>query len=282
MNWFYLAIFSVISISIANLIQKVLASDEESDPYSYTIVFTLLAAIMTGIFAFFKGFNLPPIGEYPLNFLASSIFYGFGTVLGFKALKTLGASDNVLLTPFGSIVTIISAVIFLNERFGYLRILGAILIFIPIFLLNRSRANFKFKPGTLYALASAALFGLAVTNDAFILKRYDAISYTPVIFILPCIILIILKPSSLKRVGKFLQIKPLLNILLFTFFYSLQAVSYYLALERGAGASQMSVIFKSEIITTVLLATIFLKERKNISLKFIGALLVTVGILLLR
>jgi len=282
MDWFALAILSVVFISVANLVQRVLASDEKSDPYSYTVIFTFIAALMTGIFAAIKGFNPPPLNKYLLNFLISAVFYGFGAVLSFKALKTLRASENVLLTPVGSLVTILSAAVFLNEKFGLLRILGAILIFIPIYLLRKGQASLKFKSGIWYALGSVTLFGLAVTNDMFILRNYDAISYTPVIFLLPCLILIILRPSSLKKMRTFLQFKTLRNILIFSFFYGLQAITYYLALERGAGASRMSVIFKSEIMATVLLAAVFLKERKNMFLKLAGAIIATVGILLLR
>jgi len=280
MNWFFFALISVVSISVANLIQKTLMKNSDADPYSFTIVFTFMCAIITAVFALIKGFNPPPIKDLGYNFIISALFYGFGMVLTFKALKTLDASENILLAPLGTIVTIASAVILLNESFGLMKIIGATLIFIPIFLLSKTY-RFKFNKGIFFAACSAILFGLAVTNDAFILKTYDAVSYTPIIFLLPCIILILTKPLSLQKFKSIIISKQINSILLFSLFYSLQAITYYLALDSGSGASNLSAIFKAETMLTVILAATFLKETRNLNFKITGAISTTLGVLLL-
>lgn len=282
MGWFTLALISVASISIANLVQKVLMKDDKSDPYAYTVLFTLVATLITGIFAFIKGFTFPPVDRYPINFLLSASFYGFGAVLGFKALKILDASENALIVPLGTLVTIVSAVALLGETLSFVKVFGVILILLPIYLLNRVKKQESFRKGAFYAVGMAILFGLAVTNDAYILRSYDAISYTPVIFFLPMLILIAVRPSSIIEVKRIVLSGRIKNILIFALFYSLQAITYYLALGRGSGASRLSAVFKAETILTVLLATIFLYERKNIKLKILGAVMTTVGVLLLR
>lgn len=282
MNWYLFALISISSISVANLLQKVLMRDDDSDPYLYSIVFQFALAIITGIFAAFVGFKFPPINQYPLNFLLSACLYSLGTLLGFKALKLITASENILMAPFGALATIISAVIFLHEGFGIYRIFGSILIFIPIFLLNWEKGKIKINKGLIYAIGTNILYGLAVTNDAFILKHYDAISYTPIMSFLPGLILLLANPKIISKAKQFVNPIKIRNMFLFCFFYGIQAVTYYLALQHGADASQLSTIFKVDIITTIILATIFLKEREHLTLKFIGAILATAGILLLK
>jgi len=56
-----------------------------------------------------------------------------------------------------------------------------------------------------------------------------------------------------------------------------QAVTYYLALESGAMASQMAILFKTEIILTIILAAVFLHERSHLLRKFVATVLVLVG-----
>jgi len=157
-----------------------------------------------------------------------------------------------------------------------------ILIFIPIYLLYGGKGKFKLNKGVLYAIGMNICYGLAVTNDAFVLKHYDAISYTPVMLFLPGVILLLINPRAIKRAKDFFVWKRMKNMFLFSLFYGIQAITYYLALQFGAEASQLSTIFKAEIITTIILATIFLKEREKLGLKFIGAVLATAGVLLLK
>lgn len=71
-------------------------------------------------------------------------------------------------------------------------------------------------------------------------------------------------------------------MLFLTIFYSAQAVAYYLALQVGANASQLAPIYKSNIILTVLLAVIFLKEKENLTRKLSSAALVTIGVLMIK
>ena len=282
MNWYLLTLISVSSISIANILQRVLMKEDDSDPYFYSIVFQFAVTIITGVFAVISGFHMPPIGNYPLNFLLSTLFYSFGTLLGFKALKIISSSEDVLLSPIGAFVTVISAVVFLHDSFGWQRILGSVLILIPIYLLYRNQGKFKINIGVVYAIGMTVLYGLAVTNDAFILKHYDAISYTPVISFLPGLVLLAINPSVIKKAKYYLKPIKIRNMFLFCFFYGVQAVTYYLALQNGALASQMATIFKVEIIMTIILAAIFLKERDRLPLKFFAAVMATLGVLLLK
>jgi uncharacterized membrane protein len=72
--------------------------------------------------------------------------------------------------------------------------------------------------------------------------------------------------------------KPLI---LYCFFYGIQAITYYAALENGALASRMTVIYKSEIFITVMLAAIFLNERSNMKQKLFATVISTIGVILL-
>jgi uncharacterized membrane protein len=68
---------------------------------------------------------------------------------------------------------------------------------------------------------------------------------------------------------------------IFCFFYSIQAVTYYLAYQSGALLSQLSPVTKLSTVVTVLLGIIFLKERDNLPRKIIATILATAGGILL-
>jgi len=80
----------------------------------------------------------------------------------------------------------------------------------------------------------------------------------------------------------FSTLKLLKNTLLLAFIWSVSAIAFYLAIEKGALASQISPISQSKIILTVLLAAILLKERENLLIKVVAAFLTMAGVLLIK
>lgn len=282
MNWFFWVIVSVVTTAIANILQRVIMRAKDSDPFGTTVIFQFAAGLLTWVFALWKGFVLPPFGLYFWNFVASTLLWGLGSLMLFKAYQTLGSSEIAIISGLGAIVTIITSIFFLGESFNLSKTIGTILILISIFLVNRKKGKFVFGKGTKYALITTLFFGLAVTNDAFILRTYDAVSYTAVALLLPGVLLLVLRPGAIASFQRLRNAKFSKNMLLLSIFYSAQAIAYYVAMQMGANASQIAPISRANIILTVLLAVIFLKEKENLLLKLISALLVTGGVLLIK
>jgi uncharacterized membrane protein len=98
---------------------------------------------------------------------------------------------------------------------------------------------------------------------------------------LPGVILMLAFPRELKNVINYVKKMDFRIMLILTFFYSIQAVAFYLAYQSGAPISTLATLTKASIVLTVILAAIFLKERSNLPKKALAALMVTVGAVLL-
>lgn len=276
MTWQILLAISIVSISIANLYQRIAMKEEDSDPFAGAIIFQLLITFFTGFFAISKGINIPPL-DLLGYFAISTIFYGLGTLSYFNAIKLIEASESTILASIGSIVTVISAYFFLGERLNQNQFIGVGFILISVILIAFKK-NMTFNRGTLFSILGTTFYGLAVTNDVYILRSFDAISYTPIISLLPGLFLIAIKPSAIKSVIKAISKPAIKPLLLYCVFYSVQAITYYAALERGALASQMTMLYKLEIFLTVLLAAIFLHETDNLPKKIVSTILAFIGV----
>lgn len=256
--------------------------DDKSDPHAYSILFQLLGGAIVGVFAFSQGFVMPPISSYPLNFLLLAVLYGSGTLCLFYAYKHMEASEVTIVTSVRAIVTIISAVILLGEVFSFQKGIGTLLILASVFIISERVGKIKINKGMLYAFGMAVFFGLAITNDAFLLKHVNLYSYVTIGFILPGIFLAIVKPKKLLVLKTFLKAKTFEKMFVFTLFYAASALCFYQSINSGANASQATPILQATVIVTVILAAIFLKERDKILKKVLCAVLVTIGVLLLR
>lgn len=242
MIWSLYASISVVTLSIATLLGRVLMKEENSNPLAYAIVFQLGLALFSFILAIFFGkFELPHQGYSVLRYLMSSLLWAGATVFGLWSVKKLNASEATIIGASSSIFTIILGVLFLGS----------------------------------------VCAGVAVVNDAVILRTYEAFSYTTLMSLFPGVLLMLIFPKQITKVGELINKKSLSIMAIFCFLYAVQAITFYLAFKAKAPVSQLSPFTKSSIVLTVILAAIFLKERNNMAKKIVAALVVTAGVILL-
>lgn len=278
MAWYILAAINVISISVGTLFQKLSMTEDTSDPVAASIIFQFLLGFITLLYALIQGFHLPSLFLLPL-FIVSGSLYAIGTIAYFKAYKFIGASEVTVLGGVGVIMTIIASFVFLHDKLTLLQILGVLLILSAVVVVNFMKHQFKRNTGALLALLGTTAYGLAVVNDSYIIRHYDAVSYIPLISFVPGMLLLlryIRRIRSIIRTVRSIDI----NLIIFIILYAIQAISFYSALQAGALVLQISAISRASIILTVILATLFLKEREHILLKIIAAILTTTGVLL--
>lgn len=258
--------------------------DEKSDPFAYGLVFQLICSILVFLSAFWTGFVVPPVKELAFNFFLEAVLYAGFIIFLFKALKLIEASEVTILTATNALWTIVFSLIFLGESFGAVKLLGVLIILVSIVFVTQKekRLSFHFNQGSLYALLAAFCFGVAFVNDAFILRRSDAISYTAIAFFLPSLVILLIKPATIKKMKIFFKPELIVKMGLLGLFYSTSAITTYLAYQAGGNASQLAPIGLSRIVLTVVLAALVLNERAHLRKKIVAAVLVSIGILLLR
>lgn len=282
MSWFILALIHAFGNSFANVLRKILMKDEQNDPIASAILFQFLGTAIVAIFSFSNGFVLPPIQEYPINFIIQAVFWGLATMCVFKAYKHLEASEVTIIVALEAVVTILAAVILLKEVFNFLNIIGAILIIVSVFSISYSGGKFAVNKGVGYALLYCVFAGFAIVNDTFMLNHSEVLSYLVIGWLTPGLVIMILRPSAVKKIIPLFNLKTLARHFIFILIYVLAGLGFYYALAIGGQASQVNMISQASVVITVILATIFLKERNHLVKKFICTILVTIGVILLR
>ncbi|HVZ12483.1 MAG TPA: DMT family transporter [Patescibacteria group bacterium] len=281
MGWLYLTLLSVVITAFANILQRVLMKDDKSNPYSYAIAFHLVVTVFYFAFSSINGFSLPAFSIKFLFMPLASMLWGLGTVFLFRALKLLEISEVTIIGSTRTLVTIVGSVLFLGDTFGFQKIVGTAIMFLSVFLATNLKNGIKFNKGITYSFGMAICYGLGLVFDAFNIKSFDPISYLAIGNLMISLFLLLLFPQTVKAWKEYVNPPFLKKMLPLGILSSTQAVAYYFAIKYGP-TSQIASINLSLIIVTVLLAAILLKERDNLFKKIIAALLVTLGIFLLR
>jgi drug/metabolite transporter (DMT)-like permease len=281
MSWIFLILIGILFISISSLFQRVLLKDEQSDPFTYAIIFQLIIAILFFIYVAFTGFNLPPLKPLIPHLLLTSLLYALSNLFYFKGLKTIEVSESSILSSSKAVWTMLTATIFLGEQVDLARIAGMFLVLAGITVVSWKRRDWKLNKGHFFILTGAFFLGIAFTNDAFLLNHFEAPSYSAIAFLFPALLLLAIRPKSINKFRLFLDKKRLFRMVVASFLLGIGNLSVYYSYQRGGDASQIAPISQSSIIFVVILAFIFLKERKRFAQKVIGSLLVLIGVWLL-
>lgn len=282
MSWQILLTISITSAIGLTLLQRVLMKKEDSDPISFSIVSNLTAGLLIGIFALIKGVSIANILNVVPNLLLMAILYGLANIFIFHSLKIVEASNFTILFSTRALWSIFAAIIFLNEAFLPRQFLGTILIILGIILILLKANKLKLGKGELFVLLAAATFGSQFVNDAAILESVDVFLYTPMIFIVPSLLLWIIFPKSTKRVVALFTSPKLTKVILLGVFFAISATTYLMAYQAGRNAAQLASINQTQTVLTVIAATIILKERQDTMKKIIASILTFIGVLLVR
>lgn len=281
LNWQVLVLISAITYSLSSLLQRVLMRDDTSDPYLYSIVFQLTVGVLIFVYTLFVGFNLPNLIAFIPNLMAMTVLYALGGIALFQAFKSVDAASAGILTSTRSLWMVLGSTLMLHEVVSITRLLGALLIIMGVSLASIDKKGLAFKSGCWYGLAAGMLYGLAFVNDAFMVKHMDVPSYMVICFLIPPVVLMLLRPQTLKHVNDFASINNLGRMMLLAVFNGTAAVTVFLSYQHGGDVSQVGPISQTQAVLTVFLGAFLLKEKKQLLYKFLGAVATVGGVALL-
>lgn len=283
MSWQLLIAVSVTLYSVSTLMQRVLVKDN-SKPIAFSIVFQVLTGIVIAIVGLLTSSDMsfPRLAPIVGNLVAMIVLYGLANIAIFSSLKETEASVFTILFSTRALFTIAASSILLQEVLTGKQLIGASLIFLAVIVVNwKSGKNMlHLGRGELYAIAAAACFGFANTNDRYILQSFPLYSYLSLAFIAPPVLIASLYPKEIKSITTFFSKKMLPKVLLLSFVYTFSAITFFAALQTGGNSSQIATVNLTSVIVIVLLAVIFLKEREHTVQKIAGAAICFMGLLL--
>jgi drug/metabolite transporter (DMT)-like permease len=281
MTWQIILTISVFSISLSYLFQRRLAEKSKINPITLAIGFQLIVGIIIGIFAFIHGFHIPDLSPILLNLFLMVFLNSVGNITRFSSLKYIELSEFMILFQISVVTTVVISILFLKDKFLPINILGLVFVLSGAILVSWKSQKFALSKGEIFALLSGVCLGAEMANDAFIVRGFDVPTYLFFALMIPGTITWMFyfrKTKDLKNLFQKSQIKVFGAA---TIFYAISVVAVFLSYQIGRNMARISSIYASSIILTVILAIIFLKERKKLPIKIIAAILGTIGVILL-
>lgn len=284
MSWQLLISISVLLYSLSVLLQRLLLKDDKSEPISFSIFFQVGVAIVIGVLVLIihRAIPIPHMTNISWSVLTMTVLYALANIFIFKSLKTTEASRFTVIFSSKTLFAVLGASLFFGEGLTPTQWVGAVLIILGVAIISIKDFSKKLNVGDLFAILAAVLFGLANTNDRFLVKFFDPYSYVVIGFLLPGLAIALFYPKKLGNLKIYFKKSLIYKMMLLCLLYGLSAVAFFAALQTTPNSSQLFSINSFGAIITVILSIIILKENDRIAKKILGALVSVTGLLLVN
>ena len=283
--WVLFAFASAFFAGVTSILAKIGVKDVDS--HVATAIRTIIVLIFSWIMVFIIGSQSTIVnidGKTFLFLILSGLSTGGSWLCYFKALQLGDVNKVVPIDKSSTILTMILAFIFLNEKITINMVIGMIGIAIGTYLMiqkkEKSEKIVKRKAWLIYALLSALFASLTSILGKVGIENVEsnlgtAIRTIVVLVMAWIIVFAAKKQRDIKKIDK----RSLIFLILSGVATGASWLCYYKALQDGL-ASIVVPIDKLSILVTVLFAYIFLKEKLS-KKSLLGFILIVVGTLLL-
>ena len=283
--WVLFAFASAFFAGVTSILAKIGVKDIDS--HVATAIRTIIVLIFSWIMVFIIGSQSTIVnidGKTFLFLILSGLSTGGSWLCYFKALQLGDVNKVVPIDKSSTILTMILAFIFLNEKITINMVIGMIGIAIGTYLMiqkkEKSEKIVKRKAWLIYALLSALFASLTSILGKVGIENVESNLGTAIrtIVVLVMAWIIVFATKKQRDVNK-IDKRSLIFLILSGVATGASWLCYYKALQDGL-ASIVVPIDKLSILVTVLFAYIFLKEKLS-KKSLLGLILIVVGTLLL-
>lgn len=284
MNWLLLTGLSIVSRSIYGVMTKVLSNRLRVSAYTQATVLPLAAAIVAVVFSPLLGglhFSFTGVRLIPVIFVV--LGQGLGNVVYFASIKKL--TNGTAQIAFSSILlfnTVLSLA-FLSLHLSAVNIVGLVLLFVAIISVTTGKLEWN-KGGVVLMVIAAFLFSIFQLASASISTHVSAIMYLLIAYVGAAVTVFLIKaPTIIHDLRTAPSWKEMAGIPVLTALPSLGNFLFaYYAYRAAPEPAKVAMLLTAQVVLTVLLSYIFLKERQHIWRKVIAAAVVVIAAVFIK
>lgn len=287
MHWIILTLLAIFSRATYGLSTKMLSNQLPVLAATQSILFNGVAAVMAVLVSpLFGGISFAGLGDVWLVALIMMVASAIGNVVYFVGQRHLDVGTTQI--AFSSILvwgTLLS-ILFLGSQFSLLQAGGIVLLLGAIVLAQYRKGVRKINAGVLYIVAAAAMFAAFQVTSAVLAKHLSAATYLLLAYAGPALLPLVLYGKTVKRDLAAIKTQPLHTAVRAVLFAALTSLLYYVfsyfAYRSAPDRGVVVLLLTTQVIVSVILGVIFLRERDHLRRKLLAGVLAVVAGLLIK
>lgn len=279
-SWeFWVILYLVSAVIFAHTFKR--ANRKMKDAGSLTILLEVFTALFALLFIPFFEFKISSdIGIYITLFIVT-IIYAATDRLNIESRYGLDPSTFSMLKQLSTVFMIIFGLIFLNEELVLNKIIGAIIIVLANVILAFEKGKIKINKYFIMSFISNFLFAVAMLINVNISESFNLGIYTILTVGIPAIYIFIFGRHSVKELKNEFKLYDKKDFLISAFTWCLMLISSVKAYQVGS-VMIVAPLFALTSIINAVIEFIFNKNKNKLVQKLISAILLIIGVILVR
>ena len=277
--WFYLIIYLILYVVFTQA-YKVATKGSKHDG-ALTVLLQFLGGLIVLLFIPLFKFQFPTGYKTYLFLGIACIFYAIADRVNTTARRGLEVSTYSILGQLSTVFLILWGIIFFKEAIVLKKIIGALLILSGNILVIYKKGKFEFNKYVLFSILGNLAMSIAVSVDVGISDKFSMPIYVAATLIIPSLMIFLVNRVKLSDVISEYKNGNKKSILLVSASWGIMIVTYLKAFQY-ASVTTIAPIASITTILNVFVAYFLLKEKKSLMKKVLAALIVVLGIILIK
>lgn len=280
MEWLIFVILYLFFYVIFNQTYK-MATKSLTKPGALTILLQLISSLSILLLIPFFEMKIPNDPKIYLFLGLSIIFYTISDRVNTTVRSGIEASTFSVITQLSTVFMIVAGVLFFKEPFVLNKFIGAILIVFSNVLIFFKKGNGKPNKYVLLGIFANVCFSIALFLDVNNSDKFNLPIYVALTLGIPTILIAIFEKIKFSDIKEEYKNGNKKAILITAITWSLSIVAQLRAYQLGE-VSIIAPLCALSVILNVIVGYFFLKEKDDMFKKIIAALLIILGIILIK
>lgn len=279
-SWiFWVIVYLISALVFAQSFKK--ANRNMKDAGSLTILLEVFTALFAVLFIPLFKINFPSDINIYLTLLVVVIIYAITDRLNIEARYGLEPSTFSMLKQLSTVFLIILGIVFMHESTSLLKIIGIVLIIFSNFLLTFEKGKIVINKYFVMSFISNFLFAVAMLINVGISDNFNLAIYTIITVSIPSLLIFIFERHSFIELKREFKLYDRKLFLLSAFTWAIMLISSVRAYQLGDIVLVAPLLALTSIMNAIY-EVVINKDRKKFILKVISAVLIVIGVLLIK
>lgn len=280
MEWLIFVILYLIVSVIFNQFYKI-TTQKLIKPGALTILLEVIGSVAILLFIPFFEFKFPIDPKIYIFLGLSIIFYTINDRLNTTVRSGIEASTFSIIHQLSTVFMIFAGVLFFKEPFILNKFIGALLIVVSNILIFYKKGSGKPNKYILLGILANICFTIALFLDVNISDNFCLPIYVFLTLGIPSVIILIFERIKIKDVVEEYKNGDKKAIWITSLSWSLSILTQLRAYQLG-NVSIVAPLCALSVILNVIMGYFLLKEKDNLPKKIVAALLILLGIILIK
>lgn len=280
MNWIVFVILYLILVVIYNQFYKI-STKKLTKPGALTVLLQIIGALAVLLVSPLFEIKFPTDIKVYIFLGLALIFYSISDRLNTTVRAGIEASTFSMIKQLSTVFMIFAGLIFLKEPFVINKFIGAILIIASNILIFYKKGEGKPNKYIILGIIANICYTIALFLDVNISNNFNLPFYITISLGIPAILIAIIEKIKITDIKNEFINGNRKAICVTGITWSLSILVQLRAYQLGE-VSVVAALCASSVILNVIFGYFFQNEKENLTKKIIAALLIILGIILIK